>query len=200
MKRFKKIALFLAGCIAIILIVYFLFFIDKYSPDIISRSFTIGDSIDSFNGIAVYNNGPDYPKSHGKHFTKDSSFYYGKKWQCVEFIKRYYYKHFHFVMPDGMGHAKDFFNPSIKQGNLNPQRGLLQFHNSGNEAPAIDDILVFGGKYGHVAIVTGVNNHEIEIIQQNIYLTPREKFRLQYEGGKYIIGEKKMPNGWLRLP
>jgi hypothetical protein len=192
--------LFLIILIATLFAVYLIFFIDKYPPGILSRSLTIGDSVDSYNGIVVYNNGPDYPKSHGKHYTKDSSFYYGKKWQCVEYIKRYYYDHFHFQMPDGMGNAKDFFKPGLKQGALNKQRGLLQFENGGDEPPAVNDILIFGGKYGHVAIVTSSNDHEIEVIQQNIYLTPREKFCLRYENGVYTVGDKKKPNGWLRLP
>lgn len=200
MKTLRGFILFLSVLISALFIIYLIFFVEKYPPGIISRSLIIGDSVDSHNGVIVYNNGPDYSKSHGKHFTKNDSFYYGKKWQCVEFIKRYYYEHFHFIMPDGMGYAKDFFNSGLGHGKLNKQRGLLQFQNNGDEPPAVNDILVFGGKYGHVAIVTHVADSEIEVVQQNIYLTPREKFTLKFENGRYTIGEKKKPNGWLRLP
>ncbi|MCE3279992.1 MAG: Amidase [Bacteroidetes bacterium] len=196
----KKIFSILFIFVVLIITVYFLFFSKRYPLNILSHSLIIGDSVDSFNGVIVYNNGMDYPKSHGKHYNKDSSFYYGKKWQCVEYIKRYYFDHLHFVMPYGMGNAKDFFDSSVKHGELNKQRGLLQFHNTNKEPPKVNDILIFGGKYGHVAIVASVKEKEIEVIQQNIYMTPRETFPLSFENGKYTIGKKRKPNGWLRLP
>ncbi|MDF2436837.1 MAG: Amidase [Bacteroidota bacterium] len=196
----KKPLLSLLLFLTILLGVYFLFFNKRYPLNILSRSFSVGDSVDSENGIIVYNNGMNYSKSHGKHYNKDRSFYYGKKWQCVEFIKRYYHDYLHFTMPDGMGHAKDFYDPKILSGELNKQRGLLQFTNGSNEAPNVNDILVFGGKYGHVAIVTKVNEEDIEVIQQNIFMTPRETFPLQRHEGLFTVGKKKTPNGWLRIP
>jgi surface antigen len=195
----KKIFSVFLIFVILIIAVYFLFFNKRYPLNILSNSLTIGDSLDSFNGVIVYNNGMDYPKSHGKHYNKDSSFYYGKKWQCVEYIKRYYFDYLHFEMPNGMGNAKDFFDSSVKHGELNKQRGLLQFTNDNTELPKVNDILIFGGKYGHVAIVSAVSEKEIEVIQQNIYMTPREKFSLSFENGKYSVGKKRKPNGWLRL-
>lgn len=141
----------------------------------------------------------DYPKSYGKHYSKDSSYYYGKKWQCVEFIKRYYYNHFHHMMPNGFGDAKSFFDKDVKDGELNKERGLIQFTNCSSSSPKEDDILIFGGKHGHVAIVTKVTATEVEIIQQNIYMTPRETFKLVFQNEKYTIGEKRKPEGWLRM-
>jgi len=180
--------------------IYFLFLSERYPLYALTHSFATGDSIDAYNGIAVYNNGVDYSKSSGKHYNKDSSFYYGKKWQCVEYIKRYYHDHLLFTMTDGMGHAKDFFDPAVKQGGLNKRRGLLQFKNDDTEKPKVNDILVFGGKYGHVAIVTNVSGNEVEVIQQNIYMQPREKFKLAVKNGICSIGDKRKPNGWLRIP
>lgn len=199
MKTLKKFLSIFLILIVSALILYFLFFSKRYPLSVISHSLAVGDSVDSFNGVIVYNNGMDYPKSHGKHYNKDSSFYYGKKWQCVEYIKRYYFDHLHFVMPNGMGNAKDFFDSSVKHGQLNKQRGLSQFQNDNTGAPKVNDILIFGGKYGHVAIVTSVNEKEIEVIQQNIYMTPRETIPLSFANGRYSVGKKRKPNGWLRL-
>lgn len=197
MKKFLKyFSLFLL----LLITTYFIFFSKRYPIYTITHSFQIGDSLDAFNGVAVYANGMNYSESHGKHYTPDSSFYYGKKWQCVEFIKRYYYDHLHFTMPNGMGHAKDFFDPKVRNGQLNKQRGLLQFKNDSTSKPEVNDILIFGGKYGHVAIVTNVTETEIEVIQQNIYMKPRELFPLEFKNGRYTVGDKKKPNGWLRLP
>jgi hypothetical protein len=37
----------------------------------------------------------------------------GLKYQCVEFVKRYYYQHLGHKMPDTYGHAKDFFDRNV---------------------------------------------------------------------------------------
>lgn len=180
------------------MLAYLIFFKHAFPPHVLLHSWTTGDSLDSHKGIIVYNNGPDYPQSHGKHYNADKSYYYGKKWQCVEFIKRYYYDALKHKMPDGFGHAKDFFDLKVQHGQLNKRRGLLQFVNGGDEKPRPDDILVFGGKYGHVAIVTRVSDDELEVIQQNIFMKPREVFPLSVKNGAYTVGDKKVPMGWLR--
>ena len=70
-------------------------------------------------------------------------------------------------MPDSYGHAKQFFDDSIPDGNLNPKRNLLQFHNGSPTKPQADDIIVLGwSKYGHVAIISKVTDNDIEIVQQ----------------------------------
>jgi hypothetical protein len=63
-------------------------------------------------------------------------------------------------MPDSYGHAKDFFNPAIADGQLNTQRNLLQFTNGSKSQPKVNDILVLDksktNPYGHVAIISAV--------------------------------------------
>jgi surface antigen len=76
---------------------------------------------------------------------------------------------------------------------------LLQFYNENTVGPKVNDLLIFDGEFGHVAIISKVEEDEIEVIQQNIYMTPREHFNLHYENGKYTIGERRKPLGWLRL-
>jgi surface antigen len=67
------------------------------------------------------------------------------------------------------------------------------------EKPKTGDILVFGGEYGHVAIVTKVTGNEVEVIQQNIYMSPRVTFKLDAHKGSYTVGTTWVPQGWLRL-
>lgn len=67
----------------------------------------IGKVIDSYKEVQVYYNGSDYSKNHGKNYSEDG-YYYGYKWQCVEFIKRFYYLAKNHRMPDVYGNAKDF--------------------------------------------------------------------------------------------
>jgi surface antigen len=136
--------------------------------------------------------------SQGLNYSEDG-YYYGYKWQCVEFVKRFYYEKFGHEMPDGAGHAKYFFNPMLAQGEFNEQRGLYQYHNGGDTKPQRDDLLVFtDGAYGHVAIICDVGEDWIEVIQQNSEVS-RERYHLEEDDGKYILSGEREPAGWLRL-
>jgi len=156
-----------------------------------------GKIIDNYKSVPVYYNGPDYTKDKGGSFSPDG-YYYGLKWQCVEYVKRFYYVVKQHRMPDGFGNAKDFFDPFIPQGGLNQQRGLKQYINGGNEKPELDDILVFTNlPYGHVAIVTKVTTDTIEVIQQNVK-NSRQVFKLSVINHHFLVGTSWKPVGWLR--
>ena len=159
---------------------------------------SVGDSLDALNGVPVYYNGIVYSESYGSHYAADG-YYYGKQWQCVEYIKRYYHDRLHHNMPDVYGHAKEFYDVNVQHGELNKARNLYQYRNGGNEAPKPDDLLVFTRhKYGHVAIVSKVNADAIEIVQQNILGKSRDTLSLKKAVGHYTIGDDWQPAGWLR--
>ncbi|MWP62846.1 CHAP domain-containing protein [Gilliamella sp. Pas-s25] len=148
----------------------------------------IGKVVDEFNGVKVYYNGSIYNVS-GRNVTQDG-YNLGQKYQCVEFIKRYYYQRFNHKMPNSYGHAKDFFDPSIADGKINRQRNLLQFHNGSPTKPQVDDIIVLNwSSYGHVAIISKVTNTEIEIVQQNPgpNASSRATFPLIFKNGIWTI-------------
>lgn len=161
----------------------------------------VGHQIDSLNGVAVYYNGK-VGNVIGRNTTK-TGYNLGLKYQCVEFVKRYYYEHLKHEMPDSYGHAKDFFNNSLSDGEHNEQRNLTQFTNPSQEKPKVDDLLVFDGttfnKYGHVAIISKVMDDEIEIIQQNPGPNGKSRaaFKLKNKNGKWIIKNDRIL-GWLR--
>ena len=157
-----------------------------------------GDAIDSLHGVAVYYNGIDYTQSYGTHYS-DDGYYYGKKWQCVEFVKRYYYDYLHHKFPDGYGNANSFFDRQLKHGELNKKRNLIQFENGNDEKPMLNDLVVFDGKFGHVAIVSKVGENYIEITQQNIGAKTRQELPLKKDGKNYIVGKKNHLLGWLRI-
>lgn len=164
----------------------------------IGKKNEVGDVIDSYKEVNVFYNGKNYKENHDKNYSKDG-YYYGYKWQCVEYVKRFYYEVKGHKMPDIYGNAKDFFDNNTEQGKLNKKRGLIQYKNGENDKPKIDDLLVFADTtYGHVAIVTEVGDNYIEIIQQNMGTSSRAKFKLECKGGKYFIVGKKIPAGWLR--
>ncbi len=158
----------------------------------------IGREVGSYKRVPVYQNGKQIEQSHGRNYGVDG-YYYGEKWQCVEYVKRFYYLVKDHKMPDVMGNARDFYDPSVSQGKLNKQRGLIQYRNGGNVKPKIDDILVFTDtKYGHVAIVTDVGSDYIEVIQQNVNGQVRQKIRLTKKKSNYYVGTTRKPSAWLR--
>ena len=159
----------------------------------------IGEMVDEYHGVAVYHNGDQLDRSQGQYYSPDG-YYYGQKWQCVEFAKRYYFQALHHRMPDVFGHARDFWDARVPAGQLNYRRGLLQYRNGGDVPPQVDDLLVFTyGDYGHVAVISKVGKDEIEVVQQNVAGHPRQQLAYSQRSGCYYVGDGQQPAGWLRL-
>ena len=122
----------------------------------LNQGHTIGQEIDTFNGVAVFYNGGVHNVS-GRNTTKDG-YNLGLKYQCVEFVKRYYFEHLNHKMPDSYGHAKDFFNPALSDGQMSRSRNLNQYSNRSKFQPKVNDLLIFKGhilnRFGHVAIIS----------------------------------------------
>jgi hypothetical protein len=163
----------------------------------------VGETIDEFHGVKVYYNG-GVNQISGRNLAVDG-YNIGLKYQCVEFIKRYYYERFGHKMPEPLGHAKSFFDPSLMDGKLNRQRMLVQYRNGGDIPPQPEDILVFSGwlfnPYGHVAIITTVDATSLEIIQQNPgpFGASRIKYVVEQRQNKWYVNHKRVL-GWLRKP
>ncbi len=187
-KRLRNILLPVAGLIAILALVL-----------LTANTWLVGRSLDSYRNIEVFDNGLLYFRAYGRHYSSNG-YYYGQKWQCVEFIKRFYFDAFGHRLPDVMGHAKDFFDPVLSHGGYNARRDMVQFLNGGDEPPAPDDLLVFRDtEYGHVAIVVSIDADRVQVIQQNIIGLPRQTFTLQRMNGAYLITSPRSPAGWLRV-
>ncbi len=160
----------------------------------------IGMQIDHYCNVPVYENGIMFFMGQGKHYA-DDGYYYGQKWQCVEFIKRFYKDALNHTMPNGWGHARDFFDTRIPDTELNPKRNLLQYRNGNPVCPEVDDIMIFqDSHYGHVGIVTQVMSDQIEMIQQNIFGKSRQAFGLHLRENRYYVEQPRIAAGWLRLP
>ena len=161
----------------------------------------VGEEIDRLNGVAVFYNG-GVAHSSGRHLAPDG-YNLGLKFQCVEFVKRYYYERLHHRMPDAYGHAKSFFAPDLPDGATNQQRGLLQFTNGSATQPRPDDLPVFGpsllNRFGHVAIISSVTDSDVEIVQQNPgpFRPSRETIPLRHENGRWRLEHPRVL-GWLR--
>jgi len=161
----------------------------------------IGSVVDRYNGVEVFFNGA-ISHSAGRNLSADH-YNIGIRYQCVEFVKRYYFQKLGHKMPDAYGHAKDFFDVRVPDGALNPSRGLLQFTNPSATKPQEEDIIVLAptgqNPYGHIAIIAAVAEDEIEIVQQNPgpEVPSRVKYPYSKDDGRYQIQNQRVL-GYLR--
>ncbi len=183
----------------ILILVVIGFFVSKKIN--LNPNYEVGQKVDELNGVTVYYNG-GVGNVSGRELTEDG-YNLGLKYQCVEFVKRYYYEELNHKMPDSYGHAKDFFDSNVKDGKNNKQRNLTQYTNPSKSKPKVNDLVIYSGttinKYGHVSIISRVTDKEIEIIQQNPgpFGDSREKYSLINEDGKWKMDNDRIL-GWLR--
>jgi surface antigen len=161
-----------------------------------NRNHSVGEVVDTFNGVKIYYNG-GVSNSEGRNLTEDG-YNIGVKYQCVEFIKRYYYEHLHHKMPDTYGNAIDYYDTALKDSIYNKKRDLIQFSNPSKVEPKENDIIIFDktifNRYGHVAIVSKVEDSLIEIIQQNPgpFASSREKIKLRKQKNLWFIDNERI--------
>lgn len=166
----------------------------------INPAHSVGEAIDSLNNVKVYYNGA---VGNIEDRNVVEGYNLGMKYQCVEFVKRYYFEHYDHRMPDTYGNAKDFFDPQLEDGKLNLLRALNQYTNPSKSHPLVGDLIVMSAslfnEFGHVAIVSKVEINQIEIIQQNPgpFSKSREVFILENKGDKWFIKNERIM-GWLR--
>lgn len=167
----------------------------------IKSSGKTGRVIDTFNGVDIYFNGK-VANIQGRNVAPDG-YNLGLKYQCVEFVKRYYYEYYNHKMPDSYGNAKDFYSHAIEDGQINPARDLRQFSNPSRSRPKIGDLLVFGptpfNKFGHVGIISKVERDRVQIVQQNPGSNnpSRQWFPLTKQNSNHFIDHQYVL-GWLR--
>lgn len=174
---------------------------DKIAEKLKTTPLEVGDRVDSLNGVVVYYNG-----SVGHVLNRNTSadgYNIGLRYQCVEFVKRYYYEHLNHKMPNSYGHAKDFFVPGLADGEMSTERNLIQYTNFSASKPAESDLVIYDvtniNIYGHVAIISKVTENEVEIIQQNPGESgsSRETYKLTQTDGQWKIENDEIM-GWLR--
>lgn len=199
-RKLGRVIFFLGFFIVIALFAGF-YFMKKGGSILTPSSVGVGVAVDSLDGVVVYYNGHVH-ETHGRNLSKDG-YNIGLKYQCVEFVKRYYFEHYNHKMPDSYGHAKDFYDKNLQDGEKSSRRALTQYSNPSSSKPCKGDLLVFdktsSNPYGHVAIISDVKDQEIEVIQQNPgpYSDSRIHMKLVYENDKWKIDNSRIM-GWLR--
>lgn len=144
------------------------------------------------NNVAVYSNGTTpYLLSRGRN--QEGTMYYGEKWQCVEFMRRFYYKAFGFHIKETRDYAKQFYN-SVS--------GLKSYANGSSTAPQPGDILcITSTGAGHVAIITEVGANYVKVAHQNVGGLTHIGLSLSKSGNTVsasAIGSGYTVQGWMR--
>ena len=165
-----------------------------------SFNFEVGQVIDRYYDVPVYFNGNDYRNVNGRNVTSDG-YNLGLKYQCVEYVKRFYYEVYEHKMPNSYGHAKDLFDPELGDVDFNAERGLMQYRNTRYEKPQEGDILIYGksghNPFGHTGIICEVGPDYDVLIQQNFGTKTRQRLVLAEFQGIYTVADYDVL-GWLR--
>lgn len=126
--------------------------------------------------------------------------YTGLQWQCVELARRYLITQ-HQLTFQSVPNAYDIFNLtnfiSINTGEKVP---ITAYKNGSNVKPTVGSLLIWSKTYneygtGHVAVVTSLYPHSIQIMEQN---SPQPMRCIMFSNNKngYLLEENDLL-GWV---
>ena len=157
-----------------------------------------GNVVGTFDNVSAYSNGSVSNVSNEYNYYNSTNT--GMKWQCVEYVNRYYLAKFNKNIRVAGHNAIDYF-PNAQS------HGLTAIPNNGSQAPKVGDIVCSnGGSYGHTAIIREVGSNYVKVIQQNWYNNSNDNsVQLTYsnQNGVHSIGNFSASYpvvGWLTLP
>jgi glutathionylspermidine amidase/synthetase len=125
--------------------------------------------------------------------------YTGLQWQCVELARRYLITQHRLTFPS-VPNAYDIFDLthflSIDTSEKVP---ITAYKNGSNVKPTIGSLLIWAKTYnnektGHVAVVTAIYPHSIQIMEQN---SPQPMRCIMYSHTKGYFLEEKDLLGWV---
>ena len=170
----------------------------EVGPLVVTDVGQFGAQVGTFNGVIAYSNGTVGNVSNEYNYYSGTNT--GMKWQCVEFVNRYYAAVYAQNIRIAGHNANDYYPNAAAH-------GLTPYNNGGTTAPQVGDILCSGGgQYGHVAIIREIGSNYINVIQQNWNNNSSDNsMTLSYspQNGYYTIGSFSSSysvQGWLRKP
>lgn len=156
-----------------------------------------GSYLGQFSRVASYSNGSAGYVSNLSNYV--GSVYTGMKWQCVEYVRRYYLSVFNSDLASRYtGNANTWYANAAAM-------GLEQHPNGGTTPPMVGDILCSTGPSlnGHVAVIKRITGNKIFTAQQNFAndSTDLDKpLTLTVSNGVYTVSGYSGIQGWLRKP
>jgi len=163
-----------------------------WSNPVYSSATTFGAILGTVNGVNLYYNGTTSPTTYN-YFNGTNT---GYRWQCVEFINRYYLQVYGMdIRGTTGGNAYQYYG-------LASQKGLVAYINDGSVPPRVGDILCFSGGTGngHVMIITEVGASQIKVAHQNGLSAMPIGAAFNRVGNKITPWSGYSCQGWLRKP
>jgi parallel beta-helix repeat protein len=168
------------------------------SGQVEASGLSFGTQVGEYKGIIAYSNWKnDYVSNEYNYVDVYNT---GMKWQCVEYVNRYYYTIYGMEIRIPGTNAEDYYDTAS-------DRGLIAYPNGGTTSPQPGDILCSnGGTHGHVAIVREVTADSIHVIHQNWANTAADNDKtisMSVSGGHCTVSgfSGSYPvQGWLRKP
>ncbi len=160
-----------------------------------SAATAFGTYLGQFNTVAAYSNGS--ASYYSAIANTVNGYYTGIKWQCVEYVRRYYYTIFNTQFSNGVaGDAGTWFGAASGLGMTPYTNGQT------TTAPQVGDILC---STTHIAIIKRVVGNKLFTAQQNVYQDTNDPDRQltlsKSADGRYTIsGGPGTIQGWLRKP
>jgi surface antigen len=158
---------------------------------------SFGTYLGQFAEVAAYSNGSALYASYVNNSV--NGIYTGMKWQCVEYVRRYFLSTFNTDLASKYnGNANYWYTNAAAM-------GLEQYANGGTTPPQVGDILCATGpsSNGHVAIIKRITGSKIFTAQQNFAndSTDLDKpLTLTVSNGTYTVSGYTGIQGWLRKP
>jgi len=159
---------------------------------------SFGTQVGEYNGVTAYSNYEiDYVSDEYNYVDAYNT---GMKWQCVEYVNRYYYIVYGMEIRIPGTNAEDYYDTAS-------DRGLVAYPNGDTTSPQPGDVLCSnGGTLGHVAIVREVEGDSLHVIHQNWANTEADNDKtisMSVSDGHYTVSgfSGSYPvQGWLRKP
>jgi glutathionylspermidine amidase/synthetase len=157
--------------------------------------------INKKNGVSIYLNerGIDsdeyhFITYHGKEIKT------GLKWQCVELARRYLILQYGISFPSVTNAYELFDLSTMFDVDTNQSVSCSSYKNSTFKRPNVGSLLIWDKNYdlngtGHVAVITNVFDHSVQIIEQNNSTSCRT-IPLVYSNGRFTIDEPHIL-GWI---
>jgi hypothetical protein len=145
------------------------------------------------DGVSLYYNPNGYVGTVYYYYNGINT---GLKWQCVEFVNRYYLAVYNMNIRISGTNANQYYGTAS-------QRGLVAYPNGGSTAPRVGDLFCMAGGsggYGHVAIIMEVASNYIKVGQQNGGGNAPIGYSFSKSGNTVTGWSGYTVQGWLRRP
>ncbi|KAG5501535.1 hypothetical protein JKF63_03364 [Porcisia hertigi] len=164
-------------------------------------------------GIPAYSNNHDHFFSGERSIA--SNVFYGFKYQCVEFARRWMLERKGLMLPDVNWACNIFELNKVRDAATGEDFAVLRVRNGTETKPETDALIIYPSTdespTGHVGVITAVGDDYVCIADQNYLFHKWEssyacKLRLEHKAGIWTViddhdaGKIEIPLGWVTFP